>query len=155
MAPAEQMVEGARVHLDALDWRILDAADGRRDLAALAAHLAEPLETVGERVRELVAAAILQLHDPVDDPTRQARVAIDSGRYDEAIERLRARVVQVPADGEAWRTLGLAEVGAGRFDRAIAAWTAWCQALPEATADADALIRAARTMMEALSASRD
>ena len=155
LAPDEQVRDGARVHLDALDWRILDAADGRRDLAALAAHLAEPLETVGERVRELVAAAILQLHDPVDDPTRQARVAIDSGRYDEAIERLRARVVQVPADGEAWRTLGLAEVGAGRFDRAIAAWTAWCQALPEATADADALIRAARTMMEALSASRD
>jgi hypothetical protein len=155
LAPASRVADGDRVTLGPLDWRILDAADGRRDLAALAAHLGEPLEAVGDRVRELVAAAILQLHDPVVDATQQARMAIDSGRYDEAVERLRARVSEAPADGEAWRTLGLAEVGAGRFDRAIAAWTAWQAALPDESGDADALIRAARTMMEALSASRD
>jgi hypothetical protein len=64
-------------------------------------------------------------------------------------------VEQAPRDAEAWRILGLAEVGAGRFEQAIAAWQAWQQAAPDRRADADALIAAARTMMEALQATRD
>jgi tetratricopeptide (TPR) repeat protein len=148
--PAEAVARGEPLSLGALDWRILDAVDGQRDVAAISATLDEPLEDVGVRVRELVAGAILQLLAPVADGTAEARQAIDAGRYDEAAERLRVRLNAAPHDAEAWRTLGLAEVGAGRFESAVEAWVAWRRVAPERTTEADALIIAARTMMEAL-----
>lgn len=149
-APAATIAGGAPVELSTLDWRILDAVDGERDVAEIGARLDEPLEAVGGRVRELCVAAILHLHAPPADATMEARGAIDAGRFDEAAGRLRARVRRAPQDAEAWRVLGLAEVAAGRFDAAMDAWTAWRGAAPERRAEADALILAARTMMEAL-----
>lgn len=150
LAPAERIASGERFTLVALDWRILDMVDGVRDVAAISAALEEPLEDVGERVRALEAGAILQLLPPATDGTAEARQAVDAGRYDEAADRLRTRLQAAPKDAEAWRTLGLAEVGAGRFEGAVEAWTAWRRAAPERAAEADALIVAARTMMEAL-----
>jgi len=79
-----------------------------------------------------------------------ARAAIEAGRYDEAVALLEQRVGSVRTDREAWRLLGLAEVGAGRFDRAIRAWESWQQADPTLAQEAGALIAAARTMLEAL-----
>jgi hypothetical protein len=143
------------VRLDATDWRLLDAIDGVRDIAALAAVLDEPLEEVAERLRDLVATAILDLRDPPMDVATQARTAIEAGRHAEAIPPLQARLAAVPGDGEAWRLLGLAEVGAGRFARAIEAWDAWAAADPQRAPEATALARAAHTMLEALQESRD
>jgi tetratricopeptide (TPR) repeat protein len=139
----------------ALDWRLLDAVDGVRDIAAIAAALDEPLEVVGARVEALQEAAILDLVPAPPDTRVEARAAIEAGRYEEAIARLQARVRAVPTDAEAWRTLGLAEVGAGRFDRAMAAWDGWRQAAPERQAEAVALIEAARTMLEAMHDTRE
>lgn len=143
------------VQLDATDWRLLDAVDGVRDIAAIAAVLDEPLEDVAERLRHLVATAILDLQDPPRDVATQARTAIEAGRHAEAIPPLQARLAVVPGDGEAWRLLGLAEVGAGRFARAIEAWEAWATADPRRADEATALVRAAHTMLEALQESRD
>jgi tetratricopeptide (TPR) repeat protein len=151
----EAIAAGGPITLETLDWRLLDACDGVRDVAALAALLEEPLEVLGERIQLLEAAAILQLRPAVQETMRDARSAIGSGEYDDAVAQLRARVAAAPRDAEAWRSLGLAEVGAGRFDHAVEAWTAWLETAPERRADADALIRAATTMMEALSESRD
>ena len=148
--PAETVARGETLTLAALDWRILDAIDGQRDVAAISATLDEPLEDVGARIRELMAGAILHLLPPATDGTAEARQAIDAGRYDEAADRSRLRLEVAPHDAEAWRTLGLAEVGAGRFEGAVEAWTAWRRVAPERAAEADALIVAARTMMEAL-----
>ena len=78
-----------------------------------------------------MAGAILQLLPPVPDGTAEARQAIDAGRYDEATARLRARLAAAPHDAEAWRTLGLAEVGAGRFEGAVEAWLSWRRVAPE------------------------
>lgn len=147
---ADAVARGEVLALGALDWRILDVVDGQRDVAAISASLDEPLEDVGARIRELVAGGILQLLPPAADGTAEARQAIDAGRYDEAADRLRLRLHAAPQDAEAWRTLGLAEVGAGRFEGAVEAWTAWRRAAPERATEADALILAARTMMEAL-----
>lgn len=138
------------LHLDPLDWRVLDAADGRRDVAAIAAHLDEPLEEVGASVQRLVEAAIFRVSAPVADPLREARVAVQAGRHDEAVQRLAARLAAVPGDAEACRLLGLAEVGAGRFGRAVAAWEAWAAADPARAEEAATLARAAHTMLEAL-----
>lgn len=143
------------VRLDALDWRVLDAVDGVRDIAELSAVLDEPLEEVAERLRDLVAAAILDMHAPAADVATQARAAMEAGRHTEAIEPLQARLATAPGDGEAWRLLGLAEVGAGRFARAIEAWEAWAAADPRRANEATALVRAAHTMLEALQESRD
>jgi cytochrome c-type biogenesis protein CcmH/NrfG len=147
---AEAIAAGELLSLGALDWRIMDMVDGQRDVAAISAALDEPLEEVGVRVRELAAGGILQLLPPVADGTAEARQAIDAGRYDEAAQRLRSRLHAAPQDAEAWRTLGLAEVGAGRFEGAVEAWSTWRKVAPERAAEADALILAARTMMEAL-----
>lgn len=154
-ADAESIADGPIPTLDPLDWRLLDAVDGVRNVAALAAALDEPLDAVAERVRSLQAAAILQLMSAPADVSLQARAAIEAGRYDEAAALLRARVAAVPGDGEAWRTLGLAEVGAGRFDRAIGAWEAWRAADPPRAEEAASLTRAAQTMVEALRDGRD
>lgn len=155
-ADAQVVAAGERVVLETLDWRILDAVNGIRDVAAIAALLGEPLEDVGERVRTLVAAAILQLHPAASEPPASGEV--QSGRderHEEMVERYRARIRRAPGDAEAWRSLGLAEVGAGRFDRAIEAWTAWQRVAPERADDAATLILAARTMMEALRESHE
>lgn len=155
-AAPEVLVAGrSALSLDPLDWRLLDAVDGVRNIAALAASLDEPLDTVAERVRSLHAAAILQLAPAAPDVALEARGAIEAGRYDEAASLLRARVAAVPSDGEAWRSLGLAEVGAGRFDRAIGAWEAWRAADPTRAQEAATLSRAAQTMVEALHDGRD
>jgi tetratricopeptide (TPR) repeat protein len=154
-APVEALGAGERVSLEGTDWRILDAVDGVRNVAAIAAVLDEPLELVGARIRALETAAILQVHPPAPDVTTSARMALASGEYDAAATQLRQRVQHAPRDAEAWRTLGLAEVGAGRFEQAVDAWRAWQQAAPERRAEADALIDAARTMMEALHPTRD
>jgi hypothetical protein len=149
-AATTAIAQGSTIGLSTLDWRILDAVDGLRDVAAISAALDEPLEDVGGRIRELEAGGILHVMPPVIDGTMEARQAIDAGRYDDASERLRARVQSAPRDAEAWRSLGLAEVGAGRFEAAVEAWSAWRGVAPERAAEADALILAARTMMEAL-----
>ena len=154
-APDEVIATGAIPTLEPLDWRLLDAVDGVRNIAALAAALDEPLDAVAERVRWLRAAAILQLAAAPPDVALEARAALEAGRYDEAAALLRARVAAVPGDGEAWRTLGLAEVGAGRFDRAIGAWEAWRAAEPTRAEEAASLTRAAQTMVEALRDGRD
>jgi hypothetical protein len=149
-APAGVIAAGGALSLTAVDWRILDAVDGLRDIAAIAATLDEPLEMVGMHVTELARAAILQIDSPPENATLEAHQALEAGEYDAAAGRLRGRVERAPHDAEAWRALGLAEVGAGRFEAAIEAWTVWRQAAPERAAEADSLIQAARTMMEAL-----
>lgn len=145
-----RIAAGKRLLLDALDWRVLDAVDGVRSVAAIGAELDEPLEDVGESVLGLQTAAILQvLPPPADSPVES--VAADGDDQREAdIARLRARVESAPHDGDSWRALGLAEVGAGRFPAAVEAWQAWRRMVPARAAEADSLITAARTMMEAL-----
>lgn len=148
---ADVIAHGERIALEGLDWRILDAVDGQRDVAAIAARLGEALEEVGERIRVLEAAAILHLRPASAEPAPPPREsAATHGGSEDAILRLRDRTRRAPDDAEAWRALGLAEVGAGRFDLAIEAWTAWQRVAPERADDAAALILAARTMMEAL-----
>jgi tetratricopeptide (TPR) repeat protein len=154
-APLDQLAAGEPVDFTTHDWRLLDLTDGVRDVAALAAALDEPLETIAESVIKLRGAAILELHAPAVDPTLAARMAIEAGQYDRAAELLRARVTLQPEDWPAWRDLGLAEVGAGRFDQAIDAWQSWRAGDAEHAGDAALLMQAARTMLEALRDSRD
>lgn len=154
-APADAMPGELPISLEALDWRIVDAANGQRDVAGLAAHLVEPIEEVGARVRVLESAAILHLRQPDPEVRRSDERPQLLDTPDQSIERLRARLRFVPGDGMAWRALGLAEVGAGHFDRAVAAWTAWQDSVPADTLAARALIEAAHIMMEALRDSRE
>jgi tetratricopeptide (TPR) repeat protein len=152
---SETLAAGDPPPLTPRDWRLLDVVDGRRDVASLALMLDEPLEDVAASIQSLQAAAILDLRRPAPDATALARAALDAGRYDEAARLLRARLDERPDDVEAWRTLGLAEVGAGRFECAIEAWQSWRASDPEHAGDAAALMQAARTMVEALRDSRD
>jgi tetratricopeptide (TPR) repeat protein len=154
-AAPDVIASGPPVALAPIDWRVLDAVDGVRSVAALAAALAEPIEDVADRVRALVAAAILELHAAPRNVTLEARAAIEAGRYEQAVALLNGRVAVAPGDGEAWHALGLAEVGAGRFDRAIEAWESWGAASPSRAGEAVALQQAARTMLEALRETRE
>jgi len=155
-APADRIAAGAAHDLSPDDWRLLDLVDGRRDIAALATALAEPIEVVASSVRALESAAILELRPPAaNDATEGARTALGTGRFDDAVRLFREHVAEHPDDAAAWRSLGLAEVGAGRFDRAIAAWSRWQVEDPAGAGDAAALILAAETMMEALRDQRD
>jgi hypothetical protein len=152
---SETLAAGEPPLLTPRDWRLLDMVDGRRDIASLAIALDEPLEDVAAGIQSLQAAAILDLRQPAPDATDLARIALEAGRYDEAARLLRVRLDEHPDDVAAWRVLGLAEVGAGRFERAIEAWQSWRASDPEHAGDAAALMQAARTMVEALRDSRD
>jgi hypothetical protein len=154
-ASPEAIADGSSLTLAPIDWRVLDAIDGTRSVAAVAAALGESIEDVAERVRALVAAAILELQSAPRNITLEARTAIEAGRYEQAVALLTGRVTAAPGDGEAWHALGLAEVGAGRFDRAIEAWEAWGAAAPSRANEAAALQQAARTMLEALRETRE
>lgn len=154
-ASPEAIESGPPLVLTPLDWRVLDAVDGWRCVSALAATLGEPIEDVAERIRALVATTILVLQDAPRDVTLEARAAIEAGQYEHAVALLAGRVATVPGDGEAWHALGLAQVGAGRFDRAVEAWEAWGTASPSRAREAAALQQAARTMLEALHETRD
>jgi hypothetical protein len=151
----EVIATGEQLVLDSLDWRILDVVDGSRDVAGVAALLDESLEVVGERIQRLVASAIFQLEKSTDTAEVPVEFASEAGRYDDAVAELRSRVSSQPNDADAWRSLGLAEIGVGRFDRAVEAWSAWQEAEPSSSEDAAVLIKAATTMMEALSETRD
>jgi tetratricopeptide (TPR) repeat protein len=154
-APADLLASGVAPLLSPLDWRILDRVDGVRDVAELAAVLDEPLEEIAERVQSLQAAAILELQAARNNPAVAARMALEAGRYEEAAQLLRDRLAAHPHDAEAWRALGLAEVGAGRFENAIDAWQSWRSDEPSRSDEAQALMQAARTMVEALRDARD
>lgn len=154
-AANDVLAVGAVPLLTPLDWRLLDQVDGVRDVTALAVAIDEPLEEVAGSIQALQAALILGLRRPVADASMVAHTAIEAGRYEEAATLLRARVVDHPEDTEAWRSLGLAEVGAGRFERAIDAWQSWHANDPDRADDAVALMQAARTMVEALRDARD
>ncbi len=106
---ASVVAEGDRVALDPLDWRILDAADGSRDVGAIAALLEEPLEDVGDRIRALQAAAILQLRPAGHGSKPPSIEAPGQGPHDEAVRRLRERVAQGSR-----RRRGMACPGTGR-----------------------------------------
>ena len=154
-ADCERIEAGPAPAFAPLDWRVLDLIDGTRDVLTLARELDEPLEDVAACVQGLQAAAILDLRSPSPQPAVVARAAIDAGRYEEAVGVLRSHLAEHPDDSAGWRALGLAEVGAGRFDRAIEAWQSWRTGDPEHAGDAAALMQAARTMVEALRESRD
>ncbi|MGH7582392.1 MAG: DUF4388 domain-containing protein [Gemmatimonadales bacterium] len=152
---AERLAAGPDHPFSADDWRLLDLVDGVCDIASLARVLDEPVESVAESVRALQGAAILDLRPPAADPMAAAHAAIAAGRFDDAVGLLRQQVDAHPHDGGAWRSLGLAEAAAWRFDRAISAWTAWQAEEPDRAGDAAALMLAAGTMMEALRDHRD
>ncbi len=141
--------------LDPFDWRLLDAVDGVRTVTLIAERLDESIDEVQARILALVRAAILEIRSAPVAVDVAARAAVESGRYDDAVARLRDRVTSVPEDDEAWRLLGLAEVGAGRFDQAVAAWRSWQAVGGPRAAEATTLIQAARTMLEALRDHRD
>jgi Flp pilus assembly protein TadD len=102
-----------------------------------------------------MAETILVLRPAAVEVDVSARAAVHSGRYQEAVEQLRVRLASVPEDQEAWRLLGLAEVGAGRFDQAIEAWTSWASVAGPRAHEAESLILAARTMLEAMREHRE
>lgn len=146
-ASDDSIAAGAPWTPGVLDWRVLDAVDGVRDVATVATLLGEPIEDVAGSIQALVAAAILVLSPPLIE---QARAAIEVERFLDAVAFLRHRLAVVPDDADAWRALGLAEAGAGRFGAAIDAWTAWQGIDPARLDDASVLIHAARTMDDAL-----
>lgn len=154
-AAADVLAAGEPPALLPLDWRVLDQVDGVRDVATIAATIDESIEDVATSVQALHGSLILELGHPDADTGRSARSAIEAGRYEEAASLLRARVVEHPGDIDAWRSLGLAEVGAGRFEHAIDAWQSWQASDPDRADDAVALMQAARTMVEALRDARD
>ena len=94
-AASESLAAGDPPALTPRDWRLLDQVDGRRDVAALAAVLDEPLEDVAASVQSLQAAAILELRRPAPDAGAVARAAIEAGRYEEAARLLRARLASI------------------------------------------------------------
>lgn len=152
--PAESVERGEPVQLSAMEWRLLQLVDGRRDLRTLAAFLDASVEDVASSVLRLQGAAILEVHRP-SVPAWSAEAALASGHYVDAAERLRVRLAETPDDAAAWRALGLAEIGAGRFADAIDAWQHWQDRDPDHAGDAVTLVQAARTMVEALREPRD
>lgn len=125
---AEPAADTSAPRLDLLpnEWEVLAMIDGRRDLRLIATGLARSEFEVARIAFGLVTIAVIEVRDPatavVEEPRTRAlaacladaREALLSDAWDDAISHAAAAVALAPGDADARTTLGRALFRAGR-----------------------------------------
>ena len=161
-----------RLELAPLEWEVLAAVDGQRDLHALAAELGRSELDVARTVYALSSAGVVVLDSaaaqPAGDngahprtPLDPARQALAKGEYAKAASALQEVLRADPLMPEARRLFGVCQAAMGRFRDAAETWKGWARLgthtpAEEALAPAiDRLRQAAETLAEALESYRE
>lgn len=168
--PPADAAAGDRLDLTPLEWEVLAAVDGERDLHALAAELGRSEFDVARTVYTLSSAGVIVL-DSGSTPGKDnggpqvslepARQAVAQGEYDKAANLLQEVLRSDPLMPEARRLFGVCQAALGRFRSAAETWKAWSRLGTHTSAEeallpaVDRLRQAAETLAEELESYRD
>lgn len=161
-----------RLELAPLEWEMLAAVDGERDLHALAASLGRSEFDIARTAYALSSAGVIVLDSAsavpaVDNgnhasvPLDSARQALADGEYQRAAFVLQEVLRADPLMPEARRLFGLSQVALGQFRSAAETWKSWSRlgthtAAEEAlTPTVERLRLAAETLAEELERQRE
>jgi hypothetical protein len=161
-----------RLELAPVEWEVLAAVDGQRDLHALAAALGRSELDIARTVYALSSAGVIVLDgaaaEPVGDngghpgtPLDPARQALAQGEYQKAAAVLQEVLRADPLMPEARRLFGVCQAALGRFRAAAEIWESWARLgthTPAEEALAPAVERlklAAETLAEELESYRE
>jgi hypothetical protein len=168
--PPADAAAGERLDLTPLEWEVLAAVDGERDLHALAAALGRSEFDVARTVYTLSSVGVIVLDSAGGvgkdnggpqvalEPVRQA---LARGEYEKAAISLQEVLRSDPLMPEARRLSGVCQAALGHFRSAAETWKAWARlgthtSAEEALAPAvDRLRQAAETLAEELESYRD
>ena len=168
--PPADAAAGDRLDLTPLEWEVLAAVDGERDLHALAAELGRSEFDVARTVYTLSAAGVIVLDSggiPGKDnggpqiSLEPARLALAQGEYEKAANMLQEVLRSDPLMPEARRLFGVCQAALGRFRSAAETWKAWSRLATHTSAEdallpaVDRLRQAAETLAEELESYRD
>jgi hypothetical protein len=169
--PPADAAAGERLDLTPLEWEVLAAVDGERDLHALAAALGRSEFDVARTVYTLATAGVIVLDN--SDGTfgkdnggphsmlGPARQALTQGEYEKAGHALQELLRSDPLMPEARRLFGVCQAALGRFRSAAETWKAWARLGTRTPAEealspaVERLRQAAETLAEELESYRD
>jgi hypothetical protein len=132
--PPPDAPANGKLDLVPLEWEVLAAIDGERDLHALADSLGRSEFDVARTVYALAAAGVVVLEEnggPAADGSDgsvslgPARVALAKGDYEKAAHALQEVLRADPLLPEGRRLFGLCQAALGRFRSAAETWKAW------------------------------
>jgi len=135
LPPPDAPVNG-KLDLVPLEWEVLAAVDGERDLHALADTLGRSEFDVARTVYALAAAGVVVLeeHAGAGENAREngvslgpARAALAKAEYEKAAHALQEVLRTDPLMPEARRLFGLCQVALGRFRSAAETWSSWAR----------------------------
>lgn len=170
--PASESPGNGRLELAPLEWEMLAAVDGERDLHALAASLGRSEFDIARTAYALSSAGVIVLDSasatPVVEngnhataPLESARQALGLGEYQRASFVLQEVLRADPLMPEARRLFGVCQAALGNFRGAIETWKGWARlgthtAVEEALTPAVQRLRhAAETLAEELESYRE
>ena len=168
--PPPDAPAGGKLDLVPLEWEVLAAIDGERDLHALADTLGRSEFDVARTVYALAAAGVVVLdeHGGAMANGRDhgvslapARAALAKGDFEKAAHALQEVLRTDPLLPEARRLFGLCQAALGRFRGAAEAWKTWARLGTRTPAEealspaVDRLRQAAEVLAEELESYRD
>jgi tetratricopeptide (TPR) repeat protein len=170
--PASESASNGRLELAPLEWEVLAAVDGERDLHALAAALGRSEFDIARTAYALSSAGVIVLDSAPPQvasengnqpgmPLAPARQALARREYEAAAAMLQQVLRTDPLMPEARRLFGVCQAALGHFRSAAEAWRSWARLgthtpAEEALAPAvDRLRQAAETLAEELESYRE
>jgi tetratricopeptide (TPR) repeat protein len=123
-----------------MEWEVLAAVDGQRDLHALAAALGRSEFDVARTAYSLSSAGVIVLDSaganvppPGENgghpsgPLDSVRLALAEGEYEKAAAALQEVLRTDPLMPEARRLFGVCQAAIGRFREAAETWKSWAR----------------------------
>jgi hypothetical protein len=169
--PAAESAAGGRLELAPLEWEVLAAVDGERDLHALAATLGRSEFDIARTAYTLSSAGVIVLDSapaPAAEngshpsaPLSPARQALRRGEYEKAGAALLEVLRSDPLMPEARRLFGVCQAAAGDLRGAAETWKSWARLGTRTTAEealspaVERLRQAAETLAEELESYRE
>ena len=169
--PPADAAAGERLDLTPLEWEVLAAVDGERDLHALAAALGRSEFDVARTVYTLTVTGVIVVDSGAGKSGKDnggpqsmlvpVRQALAQGEYEKAANALQELLRSDPLMPEARRLFGVCQAALGRFRSAAETWKAWARLGTHTTAEeglspaVERLRQAAETLAEELESYRD
>jgi len=169
--PPADAAAGERLDLTPLEWEVLAAVDGERDLHALAAALGRSEFDVARTVYTLTVTGVIVVDSGAGTPGKDnggpqsmlvpARQALAQGEYEKAANALQEVLRSDPLMPEARRLFGVCQAALGRFRSAAETWKAWARLGTHTSAEealspaVERLRQAAETLAEEMESYRD